>query len=195
MYNIIITGGLGTGKSSVVNILQKQHYLVLSADSIISDIYNENIFTDQIANIFSLKSSEVSKKNISKMAFQSKSRLAQLEQLLYPELKKRVEEYKRLYAKQNSLYLFYEAPVFFEKNKVKDYDCALVVSAKKHICASRLLLKGISNIKFDKIMNQQMPIKKKELLADYVIVNNSNLEDLEKKVKAFLYFLKDRYEN
>lgn len=194
MYNIIITGGLGSGKSSVAHILQQKSHPVLSADIIINSIYEEGVFKEEMANIFSLKEEAVNKKSIAAVAFQDKNKLERLEKLLYPELKKRVQKHKEFYKQKKFLYFFYEAPVFFEKRETTDYDCTLVVSANKKNCLSRLLKKNIKKEQFDKIVNLQMPIEKKELLADYVIFNNSSLLDLEIKTKLFLKFLKKKYE-
>lgn len=195
MQTIIITGGLGTGKSSVSHILEKQSYPVLSADVIINDIYQQNSFKEKIAEIFSLPANKVSKSAISNIAFHNQDKLHQLEGLLYPELSKRVKSYKEKYKRENALYLFYEAPVFFEKNLKKTDNFVLVVSAKKEICLSRLLKKGMSEEKFNQIFELQMPIKDKEDLADYVVINNSSKECLEKTVADFIKFLKKKYAN
>ncbi|MBE8221745.1 MAG: dephospho-CoA kinase [Bdellovibrionales bacterium] len=194
MYNIIITGSLGSGKSSVASILKHKSYSVFSADIIINNIYEDGIFKKEMANIFSLTEKQVSKKSISDIAFKDQAKLKKLEKLLYPELNKRVKQHKELCKQKKSLYFFYEAPVFFEKKETTDYDCVLVVSANKEHCESRLLKKNMSKQKFDKIYNMQIPIQKKEELADYVIFNNSNLLDLKDKTKLFLKFLKQKYE-
>lgn len=194
MYNIIITGSLGSGKSSVANIVKKKSYPTLSADIIINNIYQEGLFKKEMASIFSLKIDEVNKNSIAAIAFQDQSKLKKLENLLYPELIKRTKNYKEICKKKGSLYFFYEAPLFFEKNKTTDYDCILVVSANKELCLSRALKKNMQKQQFNKIFNMQMPNKKKELLADYVIFNNSSLMELENKTELFLKFLKEKYE-
>lgn len=194
MYFIIITGNLGAGKSSLSDILRKKKHSVLSADNIIDDIYKEGLFKQEMSDIFSLKLSQVSKQSVSKLAFQDLSLLQKLENLLYPELKKRLITYKQNYKNKKTLYLFYEAPVFFEKNQSKDYDYVVVISATKEACFSRCLKKNISKDQFNKISNIQMPIKNKEQLADYVIFNNTSLKDLQKETEVFLQALKNKYE-
>ncbi|MBE8162821.1 MAG: dephospho-CoA kinase [Bdellovibrionaceae bacterium] len=194
MYNIIITGGLGSGKSSVASILQQKAYPVLSADSIINQIYEKGLFKKEMAKIFSLKEEEVNKQSVAKLAFQNKNQLKQLEQLLYPELKKSVQDYKEFYKKKKTLYLFYEAPVFFEKSKSTEHDCILVVSSSLENCFFRLKEKNMTKQQFDLIVSLQVPILQKEKLADYTIFNNSSRQDLKVKTEAFLKFLKEKYE-
>lgn len=194
MYTIIITGNLGTGKSSFANILRKKAYPVLSADNIINNIYKEGLFKQEMSDIFSLKLSQVSKQAVSKLAFQDLGLLKKLENLLYPELTKRLNVYKKNYKTKQTLYLFYEAPVFFEKNQSKNYDYVVVLSADKELCISRCLQKNISKDQFNKINRTQMPIKDKEHLADYVIFNNTTLKDLQKEAGLFLKTLKNKYE-
>ena len=118
--NIAITGKIGTGKTTVCNLLKKEGFQVFESDKEIKKIFEKRevnllivkIFSKQIKNLLNSEG-YINKKALSTYVFSNKKELNKLEQILYPFLEKQKERFKRKNISKKII--FFDVPLLFEK--------------------------------------------------------------------------------
>ena len=187
-----VTGGIACGKSVVSNILKEKH------DAYIFDADEEAkklLFTEEISNLVLVAFPEletITPESLAKVAFKDKSSQDKLNHIIHPavgkEALKRIEEINEL--GQYSIFVI-DAPLIIEGSSYKNYKekgvIIILVTAPEDIRMERALSRG--NLSRDTIqdrMNLQWSDEKKKEYADYVIVNDSSLDNLETNVENLI---------
>ncbi|QCT93825.1 dephospho-CoA kinase [Caminibacter mediatlanticus TB-2] len=181
---IVLTGGIGTGKSTVSSFLKMFGYKIIDADEISKKIFEKK--KDKIKEIFGTND----RKELRKIVFNNKEKLKILEDLILPDVKKEVLKLAKKYEKDNTPY-FVDLPLFFEKQNYNEFDKVLVVYAPKELQIQRVMKRD--NVKKEDailIINNQIDIEEKKKLANFVIDNSKDLRYLQKEIEKFLSKLK-----
>ena len=181
---IVLTGGIGTGKSTVSSFLKMFGYKIIDADEISKKIFEKK--KDKIKEIFGTND----RKELRKIVFNNKEKLKILEDLILPDVKKEVLKLAKKYEKDNTPY-FVDLPLFFEKQNYDEFDKVLVVYAPKELQIQRVMKRD--NVKKEDailIINNQIDIEEKKKLANFVIDNSKDLRYLQKEIEKFLSKLK-----
>ncbi|MGB4438256.1 MAG: dephospho-CoA kinase [Sedimentibacter sp.] len=194
---IVITGSIGTGKSTAVNIIKKMGFQVLDSDKIVHEGYNigntlynkvvEN-FGEKILN----KNSTINRRKLGQIVFNDEEKLKSLNNLVHisviEELIKGVEECK-------DEVIFLDIPLILEvKEKDKSYDLKFdeiwLVYVNEQTQRERLRKRAIIENKIPedvlKIINKQIPIEEKVSMVDEVINNQGTVEELERQIQELL---------
>ena len=180
---IVLTGGIGTGKSTVVSFLKMFGYKIIDADKISKEVFEEK--KELIQQIFNT----TDRKKLRDIVFNDKNRLKQLEEIILPEVKKRVINLATKFEKDNVSY-FVDLPLYFEKQNYNEFNKVVVVYAPKEKQIKRVTKRDnitISQIKT--ILNNQIDIEIKKQKADFVIDNSKDLKHLQKEIEKFLNML------
>ena len=119
----------------------------------------------------------VNKKKLAELVFSDKKALNKLDSMIHPSVIKEIEKKCRL--KTN---LIIDAPLLIETKLHKSADIVIVVKSSKKETIKRLR-NQYTKKEIEKILENQLPEKEKTKYADFVINNNGNKKDLEKKVK------------
>ncbi|WP_000243291.1 dephospho-CoA kinase [Helicobacter pylori] len=186
---IALTGGIGTGKSTTIKILESQGYPILDADKIAHQLLQEHRF--KIAQYFGsdiLEKGILNRKKLGAIVFQNANELKWLEDFLHPLIRECMLE-KACELEKNHQAYFLDIPLFFEVGGKKCYPVSKVVLiyAPKALQIERLLERD--KLKKAEILQRlacQMDIEQKRAMSDYIIDNSSNLKDLNKQVERFL---------
>ena len=177
---IVLTGGIGTGKSTVASFLRLYGYKIIDADEISKKIFEEK--KDKIKEIFGTND----RKELRKTVFNDKEKLKILEDLILPDVKKEVLKQSQKLEKDNVPY-FVDLPLFFEKQNYSEFDKVLVVYAPKKTQIKRVMSRDNVDEKSAKaILNNQRDIEEKKALADFVIDNSKDLKNLQRELEDFL---------
>lgn len=193
MLKIGITGGIGSGKSTVSGIFKVLGIPVFDADA------NAKLMmeTDKglQAAIQSLFGAEayingmLNRKLIADIVFKDATQLEKLNAVVHPAVIKAGDEWA---AKQNSLYVIKEAALFFESGSAAGMDYIIGVYAPKHIRINRVMLRdGISREEVMNRMNRQIQEEVKMRLCDYVIVNDDQQLLIPQVLKLHDNFVKE----
>ena len=185
-YAIALTGGIATGKSTVVSCLKKQGFCVIDADAISHEILNQQYqaITDLFGPMVS-KEGKVDRKTLGSIVFADAEKRKQLEALLHPLI---FEEIQRCAQREDKLQkpYFIDIPLFFETKRYP-IENALVVYATKEQQLSRLMEReGYTKEEANQRINAQLPIESKVKLASYVIDNSGTLTQLEHECKRLI---------
>jgi len=179
MKKIAITGGIGSGKSTVLSILKKKGFETIDSDEVVSVLFSEPEVQKQITSIFSSLNREL----ISKIVFSDKKKRIQLEKVLHPLTLNTINQ--KLGNTTGEL-AFIEVPLLFEAGLEKDFDVIILIVADLEKRLERLEKKGISREKSTARMNVQFEDREKIKKADFLLDNNSSMEELEERVENLL---------
>ncbi|UOS02285.1 dephospho-CoA kinase [Helicobacter pylori] len=186
---IALTGGIGTGKSTTIKILELQGYQILDADKIAHQLLQEHRF--EIAQHFGseiLEKDILNRKKLGAIVFQNANELKWLEDFLHPLIRECMLQKAYELEKNHEAY-FLDIPLFFEVGGKKCYPVSKVVLiyAPRVLQIERLLERD--KLKEAEILQRlacQMDIEQKRAMSDYIIDNSSSLKDLNKQVERFL---------
>ncbi len=190
---IALTGGIGTGKSTTIKILESQGYQILDADKIAHQLLQEHRF--EIAQHFGsdiLEKGILNRKKLGAIVFQNTNELKWLEDFLHPLIRECMlkKAYEKAYElEKNHQAYFLDIPLFFEVGGKKCYPVSKVVLiyAPRVLQIERLLERD--KLKEAEILQRlacQIDIEQKRTMSDYIIDNSSSLKDLNKQVERFL---------
>ena len=194
-HGVVITGLIGSGKSTVCALLKERGYEIICADSIAHEILELN--ASRVTQLFGtqlLNGSKVDRKALGAIVFANPSAKKNLEELLHPLIFDRICFLASELEKTGKLY-FVDIPLFFESGGKAKYDFAtsLLVYAPKELCLKRILRRDKANeTSANARINSQMDIEKKRALADFVLENTSDLVSLEHGLKAIIEQIKTK---
>lgn len=171
-----ITGSIGTGKTTIANIFKERGYNVYDADKMVHDLYkDENILKD-VEKIFpdAFCDGVMDKKKIANIIFNDKNKKKELEDLIHPLVRKKIEEI------DNAII---EVPLLFESKMEDIFDKTILVYCSKDEQIKRIMKRNnISKDDAIKRINSQMDIEEKKKYADFVIINEGPNDVINKQV-------------
>lgn len=185
-----LTGGVATGKSLVAEILKSLGARIIDADvvarSIVEpemDAYNDIVgeFGSAILNA----DKTINRKALGKIVFADKEKLKKLNSFTHPRIRARMtEEISQVTASQPERLVVSVVPLLIEEGAYKTVEKVVLVTSTRENQIERFIKReGRTREDALSIINSQMPEKEKAEFADYVVENNSSIEDVNKKVK------------
>ena len=188
-----LTGGTGSGKSTVAEYLVEFGCTVVDADIIARQVTEKGSeVLAQLAEEFGQdiidENGELIRKKLGSIVFGDKEKLEKLNDIMRKALDEKMlgalkaAEEERLYSK-----VFFDAPTLFESKREHFVDKIWVVAADRETRIQRIMKRdGISREEVEQRMASQLPDDEKIARADVVIYNDGTLEDLKKKVEEAL---------
>lgn len=181
--NIVgITGGIGSGKTTIAAMFKEWGIPVYIADEEAKKLMNSSAtIQKQITALFgaeAYQNNQLNRKFLASKVFNDQSLLNQLNQIVHPEVKKHFKEWV---SRQQSPYLLKESAILFEKGDDHNCDKTILVTAPKDQRIARV--KKRDNTSKEEVlsrMNNQWEDEQKLLLTDYVIKNDRPLVDVKR---------------
>jgi dephospho-CoA kinase len=186
-----ITGGIGAGKTTVCKIFEELGAKVIYADELAKEIMeNDESLKKKIKKIFGEKSyigGKLNRKFIADIIFSSDEKRKLLESIVHPAVIKRIlSDLKKIADEGKYNFVIVEAALIFESGFDKELDYVLVVDADDEIKIKRIMERDkCSKEEVLKRMRAQLDSKIKRELADMVIINDGDIDELRKKVSFF----------
>ncbi len=181
MKIIGLTGGIGSGKSTIAKWFSESGIPVYNSDWEAKKLMNENekiIF--QLTELFGEKTYEngvYNSKFVASKVFEDKELLKKLNQIVHPEV---FNHFHNWVKNQKAVFLVKEAAILFESGSYKDCDAVISVVADEKIRIGRVMNRDeISEKQIRQRMNNQWTDEQRIALSDYVIENNLDLETLK----------------
>lgn len=192
---IVITGVIGSGKSTVVNLLRVYGFSIIDADEIAHRALDESI--DEIKGEFGsefIKDNKVDRNSLGSLVFSDSKAKKKLENILHPLIKEQIFAEASKLESSNYPY-FIDLPLYFEKSPVYDeFQSVCVVYAPEQICLKRIIERNNLDINEARLrLESQISIEKKREIATYIIDNSSDLKHLNLEVNSFITTLKAKY--
>ncbi len=188
-----LTGGIGSGKSTVAAFIEDLGYSVYYSDIRAKEIVNENNFLkEHIKSILGEnaydENGQYNRKYVSEKVFNNEDLLKKLNETIHPAVR---EDFEQWVPQQKTSFVFKETALLFELKLYLECAKSVLVTADEHFRMKRVMDRdGKTYREIEAIMKNQMPEKDKCRLANYIIYNNTNLEDLQKATMQTLEKIK-----
>ena len=213
-HAVVITGSIGSGKSAVCELLRDRGFEIIDADRISHDVLDR--CATQVAEIFgaqyvvqkdaqaknlsshaefdtsgdekNLTDSRafVDRKKLGELVFENPAELTKLEALLHPKITAEILSQAQALEAKGKLY-FVDIPLFFEGKRYEFFDKVAVVYAPKDTLIARVMKRnGLDRAAAKHRVELQTDIEQKRAMADFVIDNSGDLENLKNQTLDFL---------
>jgi dephospho-CoA kinase len=189
-----ITGGIGSGKSTVCKIFELLGVPVFEADVVAKQLLNSHpeIKTGLIhlfGETIYTPDGAINRKRLASIIFNNEIQLAKMNKLVHPVVR---EEFNKWVKKQKSPYIIHEAAILFESGFYKMMDFTILVSAPKKQKIERVMKRdGVSEELVLERMNKQWTDEEKRKLAGIEIMNDNKrliipeIIETDKKLKEY----------
>ncbi len=188
MKVIGLTGGIGTGKSTVARFLAELGAVVIDADEVGHEfLESDSQVRQQIVTSFGedilTPEGKVDRRKLGRMVFENPRALSCLNRIIHPRIsevvKNRLEDYRR-----GAGVVVIEAPLLVEAGWSSLVDQVWVTMAPKATVIKRLKAgKGLSRAEALARIRSQLPARERAKHADVVINNNAGLDGLKERVR------------
>ena len=195
-----LTGGIGTGKSTVSRKLRERGYPVIDLDVISREVIEYPEVIDELVRNFGNEILEnqnntsgkksISRNKLRQTVFKEEKKVSVLNSIMHPPI---VEEMRRQIEKLRKSYktVFVEVQLLFEAKLEKEFDIIVLVYADKKTQLERVLKRdGRKEEEVQQIINAQMDMTEKRRLSNYIIENNGDSEMLDLEIEKFIKKLK-----
>ena len=177
-----LTGGIGSGKTTVAKFIEEMGFPVYYSDDRAKEIVNDDeVLKNNIKELLGEEAYDengfYNKKYVSGIVFNDDEMRLQLNALIHPAVK---IDFENWVENQNSEFVFKETALLFELKLNESCYKSVLVTADDNIRIKRVMDRdGKTYREVEAVMTKQMPEKDKVKKADFVIYNNSNIEDLK----------------
>ena len=180
---VAITGGIGSGKTTISKYLKKNNFAVHESDSTVSQIYKKpnKLFLSFLKKNVSkevVTRNKIDKQKIAEIIFNDKKIKQKLENYIHKEVKKSRESFVKKNIKNKKNLIFVDIPLLFENKLEKNFDKVLCVIAQKKIRRERVLRdKKFTKKTLQKIFKFQVSDIERRARSDVIIYNNYTKKD------------------
>ena len=179
-----LTGGIGSGKTTVANFFKELGIPVYIADTEAKALMNRSkVIKRKLIALFgenAYQDGKLNREYLSQQIFNNKDLLQKMNAIVHPKV---ASHFKRWVKKQDAPYVISEAAILFENGSYKKYDYIITVTAPEHVRLKRVMSRDNSlEKKVKSVMDNQWKDAEKIKLSDFVI-QNINLEEAKAQVQ------------
>ncbi len=183
MIVVGLTGGIGSGKTTVAKLFEELGVPIYIADVEAKRLmHTSKVIRRNLIALFGNEAyvdDELNRPYIASKIFNDASLLAKMNDIVHPKVGK---DFKRWLKKQSAAFVIKEAAIIFEHQMQSDYDYIITVIANTEDKIARVLKRDNTTRKrIMEIINNQMSDEEKISKSDFVIVND-RLEDTKEQV-------------
>ena len=180
---VCITGGIGSGKTTLTNHLKKLGYLVHESDVIVSEIYTKPkkqflIFIKEKISQDAVNYNKINKVEIANVIFSNNTIKKLLERRIHKEVQRSREAFIKKHTKKKNKIIFADIPLLFENRLEKRFDLVIcMISSKKNRTKRVLKNKKFTKKNLNKIFKSQITDKERKKRSQIIINNNKTKKD------------------
>ncbi len=189
MLNVVVTGNVGAGKSTVVRWFARWGATVIDADALVREVQGPG--TETLKAISLRFGTDVLRPDgsLDRPALRGKvlgndQALASLNEIVHPAVQGRRSELAAEAMERGDEILVNDIPLLFEVLDPADFDVVILVDAPVHVRHQRLLRRGLTPEDADQLIAAQLPSDQKRGRSDIVIENDGSFDDLERASRA-----------
>lgn len=190
MFVLGVTGGIGTGKSTVSNILRERGLLVLDADQISRDVTAENgIANEELAEVFgprAIRNNALDRKYISSIVFNDKTKLDILSAIVHKYVLRKIADDLEKERTRGTKCVVLDVPIPVERGFVDKCNQIWVVTCDTEVKLERLVRRGMNLEDAKRRIAMQMTDEEYVNIGDHEISNSGTLADLEARVEELI---------
>lgn len=198
MRVIGLTGGIGSGKSTVSRLLAELGATVLDADKVAHQLYEPGkeaweALVAEFGQGILTPTGAIDRAKLGGMVFSEPEALKRLNRIMHPRIFHRLRDILREYLQQGLGVVVVEAAVLLEAGWTPLVDEVWVTVASEETVVARLQQKGLSPEQARARLRSQLPVEDKLKAAQVVIPNDGDLEELRRRVEALWQSLNSRW--
>jgi dephospho-CoA kinase len=184
MRVIGLTGGIGTGKSSVSRLLREKGVTVIDADEATRAVQSRGSeglrrLVDEFGASILTSDGELDRGRLAAVAFADPEARRRLNAIVHPLVREWMADRQMAAEAQGLPHVVLDIPLLFESRGVAGFDDVILVYAPEEVALRRLVeQRGMSEEQARARIAAQMPIEEKRELAQHVIDNTGTLQQL-----------------
>ena len=190
---LVITGGMGTGKSTVLNLFEQNGFFVINSDKEVVYLFSSNYekyhqiatdFDNWLGTDFSTKT-EIDKKKLRNLLENTPNGFPKSLQIVKPYIIERLNQLAELHKEKQ---IVFEIPLLFEAKMEKNYSNILVITANLDIRLSRIKERQphLSLEQIKQTIDSQFSDDIKLQKCNFHIENNGTLDDLKQSFNSLI---------
>jgi dephospho-CoA kinase len=185
MLIVALTGGIGSGKSTVGEIFANLGALVVDSDLLAREVIERGTegfeqvvteFGDQI-----LKNGEIDRGSLGELVFKDRDKLTKLEAITHPLIRKAFKEFVES-APADSI-VINQIPLLVESKSNYSFDAVITVSAPEELRRERVSKRGLPLSEINRRMAAQATDSQREAIADFIIQNTGDIDQITSAVE------------
>lgn len=186
MLKVALTGGIGSGKSTVADFLDELGAYVIDSDQLAREVVERGTsgyeavlaaFGDGI-----LTDGEINRAKLAEIVFKDATARATLESIIHPLVRDAAE--KMVKSLPADAVVINQIPLLVETDGAKRFDFVITVSADEDIRRRRLIERGMKDYEITKRLAAQVNDAAREAIAHSVIRNNGSIDELRQVVEG-----------
>ena len=187
MLLVGLTGGIGSGKSTVARLLEKRGAVVFDADLLAREAVEPGTpghaaVIDRFGADVLAPGGELDREALASIVFADPSARRDLEEIVHPEVRRLFAEGTEAYRDTERVVVF-SAPLLVETGMHTAFEILVVVSATVATQIERLMRqRGMSESSIRARIEAQAPLEDKAAVADFLVDNEGTLDELESQV-------------
>lgn len=196
MLCVGLTGGIGTGKSTVSGILKEKSINVIDADDISRKIYGIypnllNEIKEEFGMEYFNRDGSLNRRKLGDYVFKSDTYRKNLEKIVMPSIKREIKKHIKLCEDVHEKICVVDAPTLIENGLNEDMDINILVWVNEEAQIERVMNRD--NMTKEQVMQRikaQMPMKKKREYADFIIDTSKEIENTQKQIDKIIEALR-----
>jgi dephospho-CoA kinase len=197
MLVVALTGGIGSGKSTVGQIFEDLGAVVTDSDQLARNVVERGTTGfDQIVAAFGdevLKNGDLDRAALAEVIFKDPSKRTQLEQITHPLIRRAFA--KIVESAQNDSIVINQIPLLVESKHEYKFDHVITVSATEEVRIQRLLMRGMNLTQIKQRIGAQSTDAQREAISDTVISNDKDHSELLVEVERVWELLQIKNKN
>lgn len=184
-----LTGGIASGKSTVVEMIKEAGYKVIDADQLVHDLQAKGgrlyqALLDWLGEAILLSDGELNRPKLGQLIFSSEEMRHQSDEIQGKIIREELAAKRDCLAEEEDVF-FMDIPLLIENDYQDWFDRIWLVVVSPEVQRQRLMKRNhLSAEEADMRIASQMPLSEKLPYASLVIDNNGSIDDLKEKVKS-----------
>lgn len=184
-----LTGGIASGKSTVVEMIKEAGYKVIDADQLVHDLQVKGgrlylALLDWLGEGILLPDGELNRPKLGQLIFSNEEMRRQSDEIQGTIIREELADQRDCLAKEEDVF-FMDIPLLIENRYQGWFDQIWLVAVSPEVQCQRLMKRN--HLSFEEAsmrIASQMPLEEKKPYASLVLDNNASLDDLKEKVKS-----------
>jgi len=190
-----LTGGIGAGKSTVADLFSQKGAVVIRSDELARQVIEPQTpgfqqVVDRFGKDFINSDGYIDRAKLAQVVFQDDAALKDLENIVHPLVRNKTNQIIEQHTSETII--VNEIPLLLEKKMESLFDFLVIVISSEKNRLERLAQRGLTAEQATARMAKQVSDDQRKAAADFLIVNDGNLDQLEVDVQKIWQTLQER---
>jgi len=190
-----LTGGIGAGKSTVADLFSQKGAVVIRSDELARQVIEPQTpgfqqVIDRFGKDFVNSEGYIDRAKLAQIVFHDDAALKDLENIIHPLVRSKTNQIIDQHTSETII--INEIPLLLEKNMESLFDFLVIVISSEKNRLERLAQRGLTTEQASARMAKQVSDDERKAAADFLIVNDGNLDQLDADVEKIWQTLQER---